>query len=121
MNFPCILTDENVDTRICKALQKDGYKIYFVAEHHPSVEDNKMLEVAVIKEAFIVTEDKDLAKEIAYKKNLHKGTLLLQLKGLSIAEKNSLVFNAFSNHQEDLLDSFTVLTPEKLTIRKYFW
>lgn len=120
MSFPCIITDDSVDSRICKALQKDGYKIYPVAEHCTAADDTKIIEVAVIKEGFIVTEDKDLGKAIACKKNLHKGTLLLQLKGLTIAEKNSLVFNAFLNHKEELLDSFAVLTPEKLTIRKYF-
>ncbi len=120
MSLPCIVIDENVDARICKALQKDGYNIYSVVERNSCVDEIKIIEVAVIKEAFILTEDKDFAKEIAYKKVLHKGTLLLQLKGLSIAEKNSLVFNAFLNHKEELLNSFAVLTPEKLTIRKYF-
>ena len=119
MSYSCIVIDENVDIRICKALQKDGYNIYSVGERNSCV-DVKIIEVAAIKEAFILTEDKDFAKEIAYKKVLHKGTLLLQLKGLSIAEKNSLVFNAFLNHKEELLNSFAVLTPEKLTIRKYF-
>jgi hypothetical protein len=120
MRFPCIVTDESVDMRICNALQKDGYDIYAVAAHYSCVDDIKIIEVAVIKEALIITEDKYLGKFIANKKMLHKGTLLLQLAGLTIAEKKSLVFNAFLNQKDALINSFAVLTPKKLTVRKYF-
>src|SRR5690349_17416854 len=114
MKFPCIVIDESVDVRICNALKKDGHNIYSIADHHTCMDDMKIIEVAVIKEAFIVTEDKYLGKIIANKKILHKGTLLLQLFGLTIAEKNSLVFNAFLNHTDALINSFAVLTPKKL-------
>lgn len=120
MSFPCIVIDESVDTRICTALQKSGYTIYYIAAHHTCVDDIKIIEVAAIKEAFIITEDKEFGKFMINRKNLHKGTLLLQFSGLSVAEKNSLVFNAFLNHKDELINSFTVLTPEKLIVRKYF-
>jgi predicted nuclease of predicted toxin-antitoxin system len=119
MRFPCIVIDESVDTRICTALQKGGYTIYYVAGHHTCVDDLKIIEVAAIKEALIVTEDRDLGRLIANRKSLHKGTLLLQLPGLSVAEKNSHVFNAFLNHKDELINSFAVLTNEKLIVRKY--
>lgn len=120
MSFPCIVVDESVDTRICSALQKDGYNLYYIAAHHTCVDDIKIIEVAVIKEAMILTEDKDLGRFIAQRKNLHKGTLLLQLAGLTTAEKKSHIFNAFLNHKYDIINSFTILTPQKLTIKKYF-
>src|SRR5690349_19824351 len=120
MKFPCIVIDESVDTRICTALQQSEYNIYYIAAHHSCVDDIKIIEVAAIKEALIITEDKDLGRLIANRKNLHKGTLLLQLPGLSVAEKNSLVFNAFLNHKDELINSFTVLTSERLIVRKYF-
>jgi predicted nuclease of predicted toxin-antitoxin system len=120
MRFPCIVIDESVDTRICTALQKDGYNIYYMASHHTCVNDIKIIEVAAIKEAFVITEDKDFGRFTMSRKNLHKGTLLLLLAGLSVAEKNSVVFNAFLNHKDELVNSFTVLTSEKLIVRKYF-
>lgn len=120
MKFPCIVIDESVDTRICTALQKSDYNIYCIAAHHTCVDDIKIIEVAAIKEAFVITEDKDFGRFTMNRKNLHKGTLLLQLPGISVAEKNSLVFNAFLNHKDELINSFTVLTSEKLMVRKCF-
>jgi|SRR5215831_5696726 len=120
MNFLCVVIDANVDARIGKALQKEGYNIYSLSDHQACADDIKIMEVAAIKEAYIITEDKEFGKVISYKKNFHRGTLLLQFAGLTIAQKNSAVFNALLNHGDELIDSFSVLTSEKLTIRKYF-
>lgn len=120
MKLSCIVADESVDVRTCNALIKDGYNVYCIHDHQKCADDIKILEVAIIKEAYILTEDKDLARFITSRKNLHKGTLLVYLPGLSIAEKNSYIFNALRNHTEALLNSFAVLNREKLSIKKYF-
>lgn len=117
MNFPEIIADESVDASILQAQQK-GYVVYSIASNNNGASDSEVINIAVIKKAFIITEDKDFGDEIVFKKSTHYGTLLLRLHGLHINIKISLVINIIEKYNTELLYSFSVLTSKKLRIRK---
>lgn len=118
MIFPEIVIDESVDFRILIALRDTGYNVYSIAQNNAGINDKEVIRIALEKNAFIITEDKDFGDEIIFKKSAHHGTLLLRLHGLEFTKKNSIVLDTLEKYSKDLLHAFSVLTPTKLRIRK---
>ena len=118
IHFPEIVADESVDARIITALRQRDYNVYAIAEVNSGIIDFAVIQIALEKNAFIITEDKDFGDEIVFKKTISCGTLLLRLHGLDCIAKISLVLNTLVRHDKELLYSFSVLTAKKLRIRK---
>ena len=117
-NFPLIIADENTDARIIQSLIYNGYHIFSVQQLMPGISDAEIIKYAWIKGGFILTEDKDFGDELVYQKKLHHGALLLRLAGVGIDEKVRLILIAFQKHSHDFINSFSVLSKNKLRIRK---
>ena len=117
-SFLPIIIDESTDARIAKALQDAGFIIISIQQIMPGTDDINIIQMAVAKGAFITTEDKDFGDELVYKKNLHNGAMLLRLAGVTIEKKIELVFTAFAKHSKELINAFSVLSKNKLRIRR---
>jgi len=118
-DFPLIIADESVDARIIKNLLSNGYAVYSIMNETPGITDTRVIEIAIEKGGFIITEDKDFGDELVYKRIQNTGSLLLRLSGLPIETRIHLVIEALTLHSKSLNDCFSVLTPTKLRIRKY--
>lgn len=118
VDFPLIIADESTDARIIRALQQAGYKVFSIQQSMPGTDDLYIIAVAVDKSGFILTEDKDFGDEIVFRKVLNNGALLLRLAGVEIEDKIRMVFTAIEAHPEELLKAFSVLSKNKLRIRK---
>ncbi|RNI34023.1 hypothetical protein EFY79_17075 [Hanamia caeni] len=116
--FPLIIVDESTDARISKTLRNAGFSIFSVQEMMPGTDDLDIIKFAAEKEAYILTEDKDFGEQLVYRRSSHYGAMLLRLKGIDIKEKNRLVLLALDKHSVELLNNFSVLTKNKLRIRK---
>ncbi len=60
-------------------MRNQGFIIFAIQEVLPGIDDIDIIKMAVEKESFTITEDKDFGDEIVYNKIAHKGALLLRL------------------------------------------
>lgn len=117
-NFPLIIADESTDARIVEALKEAGYDIFSIQQIMPGTADLDIIAMAATKSGFILTEDKDFGDELVFKKVSNNGAMLLRLAGVDIEEKIRLVLTAIKKHSEELTYAFSVLSKNKLRIRK---
>lgn len=103
---------------IAEVLKNRGIKIFSIQEEMPGIDDISIIELAYQNGGYIITEDKDFGDEIVFRNAPHNGALLLRLSGVDIEEKIRLVLIALEKHFEDLSGAFSVLTKNKLRIRK---
>ena len=116
--FPLIIVDESTDGRITEALTEAGYKIFSIQGMMPGTDDIDIIQLAVDKGGYILTEDKDFGDELVFRKVSHTGAMLLRLAGVDIEDKIRLVLKTIEKHSEELLNAFSVLSKKKLRIRK---
>ncbi len=83
-DFPLIIADESVDARIIRSLVDHGYNVYAIIYESPGITDTHVIEIAIEKNGFIITEDKDFGDELVYKKTQKIGSLLLRISDLPI-------------------------------------
>lgn len=113
-----LLADESVDFGIIEALRIHGYEIEAIIENDPSIDDDEVLEIAIKKDVILLTEDKDFG-ELTYRlKKPNKGILLIRLSGLTIEKKIEMVLETLDKYKEELKNHFSVLSVNKLRIRK---
>lgn len=108
--FPEILADECVDRRLIDHLQSSGYIVVDIFSSARGSDDATVISLANNLNAFIIPEDKDFGNELVYNKNFHFGTLL------RIEEKKKL--SVLQHYSDELIGNFSVLTKDKLRIRK---
>ena len=59
-----ILADENVDYQIIKNLRNKGFNVISILENYRGTPDKEVLNLAMNKEALLLTEDKDFGEWI---------------------------------------------------------
>ena len=118
-DFPIIIADESVDSRIIRGLVEHGYSVYSVIIETHGITDSAVIKIAVEKNGFIITEDKDFGDELVYRKSQKIGSMLLRISDLPIESRIKLVVDTLGHHAESLRDCFSVLTSKKLRTRHY--
>jgi len=108
-----VLTD-----RIIDRLRKEGYEVLYVAEMDPGISDEAILKRANQNNALLLTTDKDYGELIFRQNRISAGVLLIRLTGLSQIEKARIVSSIIHDHSNELSQSFTVVSPERVRIRK---
>ncbi len=118
-SFPLIIADESVDFRIIQHLRGHDFQVYSITEELSGITDSEVIDVAIDKKAFILTEDKDFGDQLVYRKVSAVGSLLLRLRDVPITSRMRLTLETLKHHAPDLLQSFSVLTSKKLRMRRY--
>jgi predicted nuclease of predicted toxin-antitoxin system len=113
-----IVADESVDRQIVDRLRAGGHDIESVAELHPGIDDETVLELSVQSEALLLTADKDFGELVFRQRRLHTGVLLLRLSGLEPEVKAELVATTVSQHASALNRGFAVLSERLLRLRR---
>lgn len=112
-----IVADESVDFRIIKALRGNGFDIVAICELSPSISDKEVLQIAVDKNALLITEDKDFG-ELVFRLQLpHKGILLIRINDNRFKIESSI--HTIKLYFTELKDRFSVLADERLRIRQF--
>lgn len=115
MNF---VADESVDRQIVDRLRNDGHSLWYVAEMSPSISDDEVLQMANSKNAPLITSDKDFG-ELVFRQNLvSHGVVLIRLSGINAGIKADITSFAVANHEKEILGHFTVISPNRIRIRK---
>ena len=114
---PLIVADESVDYAIVALLRKSGIEVLAIAEDYPGWPDHRVLELAYLREAYLITEDKDFG-ELTYRfqKPSH-GILLVRLPKEESDVKAVLVLEIIQSDFQRIWKKFSVLEPLKLRVR----
>jgi predicted nuclease of predicted toxin-antitoxin system len=113
-----LLADESIDRQIVELLRQNGHSVIYIAEIEPSVSDEVVFDRANESNSLLLTADKDFG-EIVFRDSrlISDGVILIRLAGLSSTAKASVVIEALSEHSEDLIGRFTVVSPGKIRFR----
>ncbi len=99
-------------------LREEGHEVLYVAEMDPGIPDETILERANKNNALLLTTDKDYGELIFRQNRISAGVLLIRLIGLSKIEKAGIVSSIIHDHSNELSQSFTVVSPGRVRIRK---
>ncbi len=115
MNF---VADESIDRQIVERLCDEGHSVWYIAEMAPSISDDEVLQLANNGSAPLITSDKDFG-ELVFRQNLVSyGVILIRLSGLPTESKAKIVADTITNHENNILGNFTVISPSRIRIRK---
>lgn len=111
------LADENIDQPLVLELRSLGFDVLAVSESFPSINDDKVLELARIEGRLLITSDKDFG-ELVYRNGLvHEGILLLRLSELSTNTLVKVVSEFIQSHMIELPHHYCVFAPGHVRIR----
>ena len=112
------LADESVDRQIVDRLRRDGHHVWYVAEIEPGISDDTVLDLANLKEALLLTADKDFGELIFRRRRISPGVVLIRLAGISPTLKGEIVSTVVAEHTAELSHAFAVITPGSIRIRQ---
>ena len=115
MNF---VADESVGRQIVERLRNNGHSVWYVAEMSPSISDDEVLQLANKRAAPLITSDKDFGELVFRQHLVSYGVILVRLSGLSTELKANIVSSTVTNHENEILGNFTVISPSRIRIRK---
>jgi len=113
-----IVIDESVDYTVIKKLRANGFAVYSICEEQSSLSDKKVLEIAAMNSALLITEDKDFGELVYRLKLRHTGILLVRMIEADSEEKSEAVLKTILKYYDDLLNNFSVLDNKKIRVRK---
>jgi predicted nuclease of predicted toxin-antitoxin system len=113
-----LLADESVELPVVARLRVDSHEVIYVAELAPSMTDDAVLQDANARGAVLVTADKDFGELVFRQGLVHSGVVLVRLAGLANATKAEIVAEVCRVRAAELIDSFTVISPGQVRIRR---
>jgi len=113
-----LLADEGIDKPIVDALRNNGFDVIYILETNRGADDEVILAMANADKRLLLTQDKDFGELVFRLKNAHYGVILIRLEGYKPALKGEIVLNMLIKHKKELINSFTVIQPNAIRIRK---
>ena len=113
-----LLADEGVDKPIVDELRNNGFDVIYILETNQGVDDEFILAMANADKRILLTQDKDFGELVFRLKNAHHGVILIRLEGHKPALKAKIVLKAIVKHKDELINSFTVIQPNAIRVRK---
>jgi predicted nuclease of predicted toxin-antitoxin system len=68
--------------------------------------------------AVLMTEDTEFGELVFRLKQVSHGVVLIRLSGVPSEEKGEIVAHLVSKHEEEMLNSFSVINQRKIRIRR---
>ena len=116
-NEPRFIADEGIEKVIVIAL-RERYDVVYIAAVAQGADDDYILELAEKENRILITLDKDFGELVFRLNQVHAGVILCRLQGLSNEEKATLVTMTIDKYHMQLIQSFTVIQPRNIRIRK---
>lgn len=111
------IADEGVEKKIVLSLRK-YFDVTFITEFGRGSTDENILSLAHNQKRILITLDKDFGELVFRMRQLHSGVILCRLEGLTIGEKCKLVEGTILKYHTELVNSFTIIHPKNIRIRK---
>ncbi len=113
-----LFADESVDRQIVERLRRDGFQVPFIAEMAPGISDDAVLDRANQEGAMLITADKDFGELVFRQNRISHGVILLRLAGISAERKAEIVASAIQRFAKDLPETFAIIMPNAVRIRR---
>lgn len=113
------VADESIDHQIVVRLREDGHIVLSVAEMEPGLPDDAVLNLANESQSILLTADKDFGDLVFRLKRIIAGVVLIRLSGLRAETKGQLVSTVVRQRGNQILETFTVITPGRIRIRRH--
>jgi predicted nuclease of predicted toxin-antitoxin system len=113
-----ILADENIDYPIVEALRRLGFQVGTILEQQRGISDEIVLKKSVTEKSILLTEDKDFGEHVFRMGSEFSGVILTRLPWNGVAERVRAIAACLELHSENLEDSFTVISPGRVRIRR---
>lgn len=113
-----LLADEGVDRQIVVRLRLEGHAVLYVAEFEPGISDDAVFDKANQNRALLITADKDFGEMVFRQGSVRSGVVLLRLAGLLPGTKATVVARSLREHGAEMRESFSVISPGMVRIRK---
>ena len=113
-----LFIDESVAGGIVDRLRADGHTLLVMRDIAQGAPDTDVLAQAVAAGAVLLTEDKDFGELVYHGGIAHPGIVLIRLAGLARARRADLVSQAVRDHESELPNAFTVISPGGIRIRR---
>lgn len=114
-----LVADECVDFGIIRKLRDNGVTIFSICEEAGSIKDNDVLGIANEQNTLLLTEDKDFGELVFRLKLPNHGVVLVRMVKSTRLEKIDKVVEVILQHYFQLENSFSLITDDKVKIRKY--
>ena len=112
-----ILSDENIDFRIIKALRESGIDTYSVSENNSGISDEEVIELARNLKRIILTEDKDFGEWVFAHNVKDIGVVFLRYHFIETEILIELLLKLLDEKKEELFSKFTTITIKKIRMR----
>ena len=111
------LLDESAEYRIATFLQGEGHDVTAVAhDYHHSLADRDVLQLAVVEQRILITNDRDFGELIFNQHLPHASVIYFRLPfDSSAAEKITRLHQLLTSHQSEL-GKFIVITPRGMRV-----
>lgn len=113
-----LLADEGVERQIVERLRQDGHAVAYIAKLEPGIDDDLILRRANAAQALLITTDKDFGELVFRQRLVQSGVVLVRLAGLLPDTKAGVVAEVMRSRGVELMDSFSVISPGSVRIRK---
>ena len=113
-----ILADENIDCPIVLGLRSFGFSVATILEGERGSSDEIVLQESVIEKSILLTEDKDFGEHVFRLGSDYAGVILVRLPWNGWEEKLKIIIECLEKHELSLPNSFTVISPGRIRIRK---
>ena len=112
-----LVADEGIDRQIVERLRQDGHSVFYIAEEAPSSSDDEVLRQAREQDAPLLTADKDFGELVFRLGQVASGVVLVRLQGLDPDTKARMVADVVREHEAEMRQAFTVISPGIVRIR----
>ena len=112
-----LLANENLDRALVEWLRERGNDVNWIYESSPSVDDYKVLDLAIDEQRVIITSDLDFG-EYVYRNGFQlTGVVLLRFSASSEADRLVRLQRHWPLVKHRIAGSFIVLADERIRIR----
>ncbi|MGI8584197.1 MAG: DUF5615 family PIN-like protein [Chitinophagaceae bacterium] len=112
------IADESTDNNIISSLRENNFSVIAIQEITAGMGDDSILKMCNEAQHILITEDKDFGDLVYHFQMPHHGIILVRCNELSNIEKAKRVVSVIKIHYNDLENSFAVITPSQIRIRK---
>lgn len=112
------LVDECVGPSVAEWLKKNNYDAISIYDGFQGIDDDAVLEKALLEERILITSDKDFGEMIFKNKKQHCGVMLLRLIDERPSNKTHVLEDVLRNYYQDLVGNFIVVTEKAVRIIK---
>lgn len=113
-----ILADENIDHSLIEALRNAGLDVLSVYESNRGIRDEAVIQASRQPPRLILTEDKDFGEWVFAHGVQGISVVFLRYSFSETAQIKETLCKLFSERMADLIGCYTVVTTQKIRIRR---